>query len=155
MNSVEVKNAKQLFEEELNKLVVDAKVPRADAMNINVHTAATSSAQRITRRPVLAEGQEKDTEEYERHFEEEYDGKVPKLLVGLEFPKRYLKWYSEKEKGFISIPYWEYVVRRLSERLLEEGSAVPSRELLNLEKAEQLHGSIKASRDPLLISPLL
>ena len=134
MNIDEAQKAKQLFESELEKLIIDAKVPRADALNIDVHTVANSTAQRTTRRPVLAEGEEKDTDQYERIFEEEYDGDIPNILVGLEFPT------SEREKDGILIPLWEWVLRRLSERLLEEGTAVPSRTLLNLEKAEKLLG---------------
>mmetsp|Transcript_18695 Transcript_18695/g.40471 ORF Transcript_18695/g.40471 Transcript_18695/m.40471 type:complete len:1753 (+) Transcript_18695:126-5384(+) len=140
MKIEEVKKAKKLFEAEAEKLAVEAKVPRADASNIDVYSAVDSAAQCIARRPVLAEGEDKDTEEYERIFEEEYDGDVPDVLVGLEFPKRLLHWYSESAKDHIPIPFWKFVLRKLSEKLLEEGTSVSSRELLNLEKAEQHMG---------------
>ena len=35
----------------------------------------------------------------------------------------------------VAIPLWEFVLRKLSEKLLEEGAA-SSRDLLNLENAE-------------------
>jgi len=136
MNTAEVENAKQLFEAEVGKLVGKAKMPRADASSIDRRTAVDSTTQSATRRPILAEGEEKDTEEYERIFEEEYDGEVPNILVGLEFPKRLLHWFSQSANNHIQIPYWEFVLRKLAEKLLEEGEK-SSRELLNLEKAEQ------------------
>jgi len=136
MNAAEVVQAKQLFEAEVDKLVVEAKVPKADASSIDLISAIDSSAQSATRRPVLTEGEDDVTEEYERVFEEEYDGDVPSILVGLEFPNRTLDWYSEGARKYIQIPFWEFVLRKLAEKLLEEG-AKSSRELLNLEKAEQ------------------
>jgi len=85
----------------------------------------------------LAVGEEKETEEYERYFEEEHSGEVPSVLVGLQFPKRTMDWYSQIAKAHIPIPLWE--LRKLSEKLLEEGVA-SSRDLLNLENAEGSSG---------------
>lgn len=136
MSHDQAKEAMQLFEAQVDQLVVKAKMPRADASNIGVHTAAACSSKATTRRPILAEGEEKNTEEYESIFEEEYDGDVPKLLVGLEFPKRFFRWYSEKEQEEIWLPFWQYVLRKLAEKLLVEGVS-SSRDLLNLEKAEE------------------
>ena len=133
-DSDEAKAAMSLFEAEVNALVNQAKMPRADAQSLGVHTAASSVSQATTRKPVLAEGEEDTTENYERIFEEEYDGAMPKVLVGLEFPARLIK-----VKQDVFIPFWEFVLRKLSERLLEDG-AKGSRELLNLEKAEQEMG---------------
>jgi len=141
MNSEEVKMATELFRIELEKLVVEAKVPKADASNTGVHVAVDSKSQGSLRCPVLAEGQENDTEEYECVFEEEYDGEVPKVLVGLEFPKRSSNWYSQRTRDHIKLPFWQFVLRKLSEKVLEEGTALSSRDLFNLEKAEQRSGN--------------
>ncbi len=136
MNSDDVEKAKQLFAEELEKLVVQAKVPQADAMSIDIHAAVDAATRNATRRPVLEEGEEDDTEEYERVFEEKYDGDAPNLLVGLEFPKRFLSICSRSANESVPIPFWEYVLRKLAEGLLENG-ATSSRGLLNLEEAEK------------------
>jgi len=56
----------------------------------------------------LAVGEEKETEEYERYFEEEHSGEVPSVLVGLQFPKRTMDWYSQIAKAHIPIPLWEF-----------------------------------------------
>jgi len=141
MDCDEANNAKELFESEVKKLVVQANVPRADARNIEIHTLADSTAKVTARRPILTQGEENNTEEYERLFEEESSGQVPKLLVGLEFPKRFLDWYSQSANGDIKLPFWQYVLRKLAEKLTEEG-ATSSRQLLNLEKAEQLQMGI-------------
>lgn len=133
MTCEQAKVAMQLFGGEVDKLVSQAKMTRADAVNIDVHTVAGSASSGATRRPILTEDEEKETEEYERCFEEEYS--VPKLLVGLEFPKKFLHWYSEKEQDNIQLPFWQFVLRKLAERLLEEGGT-SARELLQLEKAE-------------------
>ena len=128
MTSRQAKKAMKKFEAEVEKLVVKAKVPRADASSIEVHTAAASSTQGTTRRPILPEGEEDDEEETEKLFEEEYDGDVPKVLVGMKFPEKYRRAEGE-------LPVWHSVLRNLAENLLEEG-AKTSREILNLEKAE-------------------
>ena len=62
---------------------------------------------------------------------------MPNVLVGLEFPKRERSWYSQSARAHIGIPYWQFVLRKLAERLLEEGT-LSSRELLNLENAESI-----------------
>jgi len=139
MNATEVIKAKELFKEEFRKLVVKAKVPRADASSIGMISTVNSAAQSAPHIPILGEGEHHDTDEYERLFEEEYDGEVPKILVGLEFPKRFLHWYSESVSENIQIPFWKFVLRKLAEKLHEEG-AMTSRELLNLKKAEQHKG---------------
>lgn len=129
MSNEEVENAKTLFDAELEKFA-KANYPRADAMSIKVHTAVGTPVQ--NRRPILAEGEEATTEHYECVFEDEYDGDVPNLLVGLEFPKRYVLWWSESARENIGIPFWQFVIRKLSESLLEEGAA-SSRDLRNME----------------------
>jgi hypothetical protein len=137
MNTDEVNKARQLFDAEWTKLVVDAEVPKAVASSIEVHNSVNSEAQGTTRRPILPAGEEKTTEDYEKIFEEEYDGEVPNVLVGLEFPKRTLNIFSQSANEHKRIPFWEFVLRKLAERLLEEG-AHSSRDLLNLENAEKI-----------------
>ena len=135
MSIDEVNKARRLFDTEWSKLVVDADVPKAVASSIDIHNAVNSGAQKATRRPILSAEEEKTTEEYEKIFEEEYDGDVPNVLVGLEFPKRELSMYSQSSDEHVYIPFWQFVLRKLAERLLEEGTQSP-RELLNLENAE-------------------
>ena len=137
MSADEVNKARRLFDAEWTKLVVDAEVSKAVASSIDVHNSVNSEAQGATRRPTLPAGEEKTTEEYEQMFEEEYDGDVPNVLVGLEFPKRTLSIFSQSADDHIRIPFWQFVLRKLAERLLEEG-AQSSRELLNLENAERV-----------------
>jgi len=135
MNTAEVEKAKQLFEAEVTKLVEEANMPRIDASSIDILTAVDPTTHSVTRRPILTEGEDKTTEQYERVYEEKYDGEVPSIVVGLEFPKRSLYWYSERAKDHIQLPCWEFTLRKLAEKLLEEG-VKSSRDLLNLEKAE-------------------
>lgn len=137
MSTEEVNKARRLFDTEWSKLVVDADVPKAVASSIEVHNAVNSEAQKATRRPILPVGEENTTEEYEKIFEEEYDGDVPSMLVGLEFPKSKRSWFSQSTKDHVFIPFWQFVLRKLAERLLEEGTET-SRELLNLENAESI-----------------
>lgn len=140
----EAKDAMKLFSSEVEKLMTSAKMPKADASNTKVHAAICSSTRGPTRRPVLAEGEENDTEEVEKIYEEEYDGDVPKVLVGLEFQRAPVKWYSEKEQKRIEIPFWQFVLRSLAEKCrgahVGEKYVLSSRELLNLEKAEAMKG---------------
>ena len=137
MSADEVNKARQLFDTEWTKLVVDADVPKAVASSIEVQNSVNSEAQGATRRPILPAGEEKTTEEYEKIFEEEYDGDVPNVLVGIQFPNTQKMWFSESEGREIRIPNWQFVLRKLAERLLEEGSC-SSRQLLNLENAERV-----------------
>ena len=146
MTVEEAKDAMKLFGSEVEKLMTGAKMPKDDASNTQVHAAICSSTQGPTRRPVLAEGEENDTEETEKIYEEEYDGDVPKVLVGLEFQRAPVKWYSEVQQEHITIPFWQFVLRSLAEKC-RGGGDVPgenyvlsSRELLNLEKAEAMKG---------------
>ena len=132
MNTEEVNKARQLFDIEWSKLVVDANVSKAVASSIEVHNAVNSNAREATRRPILPVGEENSTEEYEKIFEEEYDGDVPSLLVGLEFPKKEVKFSKDDDE---TVPFWQFALRKLAERLLVEGTQ-SSRELLNLENAE-------------------
>ncbi len=125
MSKDEVNKARRLFDAEWSKMVVDADVPKAVASSIEVHNTVNSRAQKATRRPILSAEEEKTTDEYEKIFEEEYDGDVPKMLVGLEFPNI----------GHRQNP--STILRRLAERLLEQGTQ-SSRELLNLENAESV-----------------
>jgi hypothetical protein len=81
------------------------------------------------------EGGEIDTEETELIYEEEYDGEVPNILVGLQFPKRNMSWYSQADKTHHPLPLWKFVLRKLSEKLLEQGVA-STRELLNFENSK-------------------
>ena len=136
MNTEEVKTAQQLFDAELEKLVVEAKVPRAMASSISMTCTATVTTGRFLRRPVLEEGDEETTTKYERIFEDEYSGEVPDVLVGLEFPQtREIRWHCQrtKNKEEIYLPFWEFVLRKLSEKRLDEG-ALTSNDLLSQEK---------------------
>jgi hypothetical protein len=81
------------------------------------------------------EGGEIDTEETELIYEEEYDGEVPNILVGLQFPKRNMSWYSQVDKTHHPLPLWKFVLRKLSEKLLEQGVA-STREILNFENSK-------------------
>ena len=98
MNIGEVEEAKELVESETKKLL-EGDLPSCAANTATEHTA---------RRPSLAVGEEKETEEYERYFEEEHSGEVPSVLVGLQFPKRTMDWYSQIAKAHIPIPLWEF-----------------------------------------------
>ena len=142
MTAGEVQTAKQLFKVELEKLVVGAKVPMAIATSIKMKHAATATT---AIRPVMKEEEEGDTEEYERIFEDEYSGEVPDVLVGLEFPQRgEIRWLCQrtKSKEDIYLPFWQFVVRKVSERRLED-SALTTNDLLNQEKAmEELNSSL-------------
>ena len=135
MSLDEVNNARQLFDTEWTKLVVDAEVPKAMASSNDIYTSVRSGTQNTSRRPVLPAGEENTTEEYEKIFEEEYDGKVPDVLVGIEFPKSTKMIWSESAQNQIAVPNWQFVLRRLAERLLEVGT-LSSRGLLELENAE-------------------
>jgi hypothetical protein len=134
MNIEDTKKARKLFEAELEKLVQEAKMPTEYASSIAVHVPVNATTKSLTRCPVLADGEEQTTDKFERFFEEEYSGEVPGILVGLEFHKREIRWRSEKNQEEVWIPFWEFVLRKISESLLEEG-AVTSRDLFNMEKA--------------------
>lgn len=134
LSAAEAKKATTLFEAELEKLVGEAKMPLANASSIEKRVTI-NPATALLRRPVLAEGEEQGTEESERFFEEEFSGEVPDIMVGLEFHKREVPWCTEKNKEGEYIPLWEFVLRKVSEKLLEEG-VFTSRDMLNVEKAD-------------------
>ena len=136
MTSEEAKKAMKLFDDEVAKLVSKAKMPKVDASNTEVHTITGAATNGSTRHPVLAAGEEEDIEDVERLYEEEYDGEVPKVLVGLEFQRQTENWYSESAQAVITIPYWQFVLRNLASKLLGEDYVMTSRELCQLEKAE-------------------
>ena len=142
MTAEEVRKAKQLFGAELEKLVVEAKVPMAMASSIKEKRSATATT---AIRPVMKEEEEGDTEEYERIFEDEYSGEVPDVLVGLEFPQRgEIRWLCQrtKSKEDIYLPFWQFVVRKVSERRLED-CALTTNDLLNQEKeVEKIQASL-------------
>jgi hypothetical protein len=143
MTAEEVQKAKQLFGAELEKLVVEAKVPMAMASSIKEKRSATATT---AIRPVMKEEEEGDTEEYERIFEDEYSGEVPDVLVGLEFPQRgEIRWLCQRTKSNdedIYLPFWQFVLRKVSERRLED-CALTTNDLLNQEKAkEELNSSL-------------
>jgi hypothetical protein len=123
MNIDEVKEAMKLYESELKKLL---------ETNVSNHVIEKPVT---VRRPVVVEGGEIDTEETELIYEEEYDGEVPNILVGLQFPKRNMSWYSQADKTHHPLPLWKFVLRKLSEKLLEQGVA-STRELLNFENSK-------------------
>ena len=131
-----------MFNTEVSKLMDKAKMQKADASNTEVHAAVCSTSQASTRRPVLEEGEEDDVEESEKLYEEEYDGVVPKMLVGLEFQRDPVSWYSASAQESIRIPFYQYVLRKLAEKLrgtdLGDATVMSTRELLNHEKAAQL-----------------
>jgi hypothetical protein len=145
MTAEEVRTAKQLFKVELEKLVVEAKVPMAIATSLKMKHAANATTERIAIRPVLEEEEEGVTEEYERIFEDEYCGEVPDVLVGLEFPQRgEIRWLCQrtKSKEDIYLPFWQFVVRKVSERRLED-CALTTNDLLNQEKeVEKIQASL-------------
>ena len=82
MKPHQVEAARALFEEEVTKLV-KVKMNKADASSLS-EVAVQTSAKKI-RQPVLIEGQEDATEEYEKLFEEKFQGALPHSLVGIEF----------------------------------------------------------------------
>jgi hypothetical protein len=123
MNIDEVKEAMKLYDSELKKLL---------ETNVSNHIIEKPVT---VRRPVVVEGGEIDTEETELIYEEEYDGEVPNILVGLQFPKRNMSWYSQADKTHHPLPLWKFVLRKLSEKLLEQGVA-STRELLNFENSK-------------------
>lgn len=136
MNVEEAQTAKKLCDAELERLVVEAKVPRAIATSIAMKCAVNATTEKSFRRPVLEEGEEETTDEYERIFEDEYNGQVPDVLVGLEFPQsREIRWLCQrtKNKEEIFLPFWEFVLRKVSEKRLDEG-ALTSNDLLNQER---------------------
>ena len=142
MSTSEAKEAMEMFNTEVSKLMGKAKMQKADASNTEVHAAVCSTAQVSTRRPVLEEGEEDDIEESEKIYEEEYDGVVPKMLVGLEFQRDPVSWYSASAQESIRIPFYQYVLRKLAEKLrgtdLGDATVMSTRELLNHEKAALL-----------------
>ena len=89
MNIDEVKEAMKLYESELKKLL---------ETNVSNHVIEKPVT---VRRPVVVEGGEIDTEETELIYEEEYDGEVPNILVGLQFPKRNMSWYTASRRRTI------------------------------------------------------
>ena len=143
MTAEEVQRAKQLFGAEHEKLVVEAKVPMAMASSIKEKrdVPATTAI-----RPVMKEEEEGVTEEYERIFEDEYSGEVPDVLVGLEFPQRGdVRWLCQRTKSNeedIYLPFWQFVLRKVSERRLED-CALTTNDLLNQEKeVEKIQASL-------------
>ena len=124
MNINEVKESMKLYDSELKKLL---------ETNVSNHVIAKPVT---VRRPIFADGEEEnDTEETELIYEEEYIREIPSVLVGLQFPKRNMSWYSEVDKTWNPLPLWMYVLRKLSGRLLEEGVAT-TREILNFENSK-------------------
>jgi hypothetical protein len=90
MNIGEVEEAKELVESETKKLL-EENLPSC---------AADTATQQTARRPTMAVGEEKETEEYERYFEEEHSGErfgwfaVPEENHGLVFPNRESPYYN-------------------------------------------------------------
>lgn len=70
---------------------------------------------------------------------------MPDVLVGLEFPQRgEIRWLCQrtKSKEDIYLPFWQFVVRKVSERRLEI-CALTTNDSLNQEKeVEKIQASL-------------
>ena len=104
----QVVKARQLFQEQV-ALLVDAKVPKVDAMSpLSEATVGISPA---ASKPVLSG----DTDMHELKFEEHYQGSIPDTLIGIVFSSRR---GLEDEDGLL---LWQSVLRNLALKLLDEG----------------------------------
>lgn len=112
MTEFQVKAARQLFQKEVASLV-STGMARVDASNVHDKSVETSSKKKALK-PILAEGTAETVEEYERLFEEVYEGAVPDTIVGIEFSNT-----EVMEDGLI---LWESVLRNLARKLLLEGA---------------------------------
>ena len=129
MSYEQAKATAKLFDGEVEKLIA-AKVPKADALSVSLQTAFSLASRGPSHRPILSKDKEsKETEDYSRLYEEEYDGSsVPDAVVGLSFPKR-------DRNNQLQPNLHKFVLRDTCKGLVEFGAETPN-ELLSLEKAE-------------------
>lgn len=134
MDGVQVKHGRRLFEKEVEKLV-RVGVPKIDASSLDEHTSSASMSKVKVRIPILEAGDD-DPEEYERIFEEKFDGEVPNAIVGIEFPPREVYFTgSSNNSNPISILLYEKVLKNLAKNLIVQG-VESARNLYNLELME-------------------
>ena len=109
MDASKANMACRLFEKEANALVASG-MARVDVENsLDLHTAAGKVTTTKTRLPVLADGEDQDPENYERIFEEKFDGKVPDAIVGLMFDNK-LVYANDAMNNSVEVPMWEKVL---------------------------------------------
>mmetsp|Transcript_16796 Transcript_16796/g.34995 ORF Transcript_16796/g.34995 Transcript_16796/m.34995 type:complete len:223 (+) Transcript_16796:2772-3440(+) len=119
MDSYQAKHARRLFEKEVKNLI-RIGVPAMDASSLDEYTTGASIAKTRVRHPVLGAGEESDKDHCERIFEDEFDGEIPKSLVGFEF---------HDEEAL------DALLQRLATKLISEGVET-ARDLRNLEMME-------------------
>ncbi|KAL7553446.1 hypothetical protein ACHAWF_017186 [Thalassiosira exigua] len=136
MDAAQVNKARKLFEKEARALVTCGML-REDACNaLDEKTSAAGITKGKICQPVLSVEEDEDPENYERIFEETFNGKVPDAIVGLMFDDRRAS-ATDATNNRVEVRLWEGVLMHLSRRLISEG--VPTaRQLYNLEKAESL-----------------
>ena len=101
MDAEELRESKKLFAAELIKLT-NANVSKADASSTEVYVS--DLAKTATRaRPLLTE-KDDIPDDFERAYEVEFEGAVPKLFVGLEFPE---KKEASKAWNYEMLELWE------------------------------------------------
>lgn len=103
LNLEEVSKARQLFSNELEKLM-NVNVSKADASNIG--TKASIAEKESAPRPLMADGDD-IPDDCERAYEVEFQGATPKLLVGLQFPKVKRIWYNSTTQLHEEVDMWE------------------------------------------------
>lgn len=109
LSEEQVVKARQLFQEQV-ALLVDAKVPKVDAMS--PLSEATVRIPPAASKPVLSG----DTDMHELKFEEHYQESIPDTLIGIVFSSRR---GLEDEDGLL---LWQRVLRNLAVKLLDEGA---------------------------------
>mmetsp|Transcript_20487 Transcript_20487/g.41163 ORF Transcript_20487/g.41163 Transcript_20487/m.41163 type:complete len:1688 (+) Transcript_20487:177-5240(+) len=119
MDSYQAKHARRLFEKEVKNLI-RIGVPAMDASSLDEYTTGASIAKTRVRHPVLGAGEESDKDHCERIFEDEFDGEIPKSLVGFEF---------HDEEAL------DALLQHLATKLISEGVET-ARDLRNLEMME-------------------
>ncbi|KAL7545543.1 hypothetical protein ACHAWF_008893 [Thalassiosira exigua] len=134
MSASQVNKARELFEKEAHALVT-CGMPREDACNaLDEKASVSANVMRKICEPVLSVDEDEDPENYERIFEESFDGKIPDAIVGLMFDDKVVS-VTDATKNSVAVPLWEGVLMNLSRRLISEGVS-SARQLYNLEKAE-------------------
>mmetsp|Transcript_13957 Transcript_13957/g.31770 ORF Transcript_13957/g.31770 Transcript_13957/m.31770 type:complete len:354 (-) Transcript_13957:129-1190(-) len=63
----------------------------------------------------------------ERAYEVKFEGKVPKLFVGIEFPEKNMDWVIGSDELTQKMELWQYVLRNLAEKNLERGIETPAK----------------------------
>lgn len=109
MSASQVNKARELFEKEAHALAI-CGMPREDACNALDET--TSGSVTVTRKlcePILSVDEDEDPENYERIFEESFDGKIPGAIVGVMFDDKNVG-VMDATKNYVSVPLWEGVL---------------------------------------------